>query len=497
MSGRLGAVVVGASALVIALFVVGTPPPPVDAATMCPPTTLDDLEPPPTSTTDPNPTTTVTTAPSGTTTTTIPVATTTIPVATTTTLASATTTTLASTTTTTMPAATTTLPDATTTTVPSSATTTLPGQTTTTVPAGTGTTAKPRCEPFVYRMTYPLAFKGSLLSVFGAERDGGVRLHKGVDLGAPRLTHVVATRDGTVSEIHNDVGTDECCWLSIRHQDGWQSWYLHLNNDTYGTDDGFGLGVRIDLQVGDSVAQGELLGWLGDSGNAEGTSPHLHYELRDRRGVPVDAGTSLRKASSRAPRSDGNSGAYLDDDGSLYEWIPDALAARGISWTCDELTSWSCPDDIATPEQLARLAELLLGVQAPPLEGSYGVVTLLGLNDPHPFLIEKMLGCGDAEECPAQGVTETELSRLAAGILEYRHRPESNSGLFGGGRDDLTIPSQIEAISYLVDGGHVASCEIPLDSTEILHRGRAVYLLLSWTGEVEVEACPTLDQPLR
>jgi hypothetical protein len=61
----------------------------------------------------------------------------------------------------------------------------------------------------------------------------------------------------------------------------------------------------------------------------------------------------------------------------------------------------------------------------------------------------------------------------------------------------LTIPSQLEAISYLVDGGHVASCEIPLDSTKILHRGRAAYLLLSWTGDIDVEACPTLDQPLR
>ena len=473
MSGRFGAVVVGASALVITLLVVGTLPTAVDAATMCPPITLDDLEPPAPDTTLPD------TAPTTDTTTT-------------------TVTTPSSTTITTVPATTTTtMPDATTTTASSATTTTLPGQTITTVPATTGPTAEPSCVPFVYQMTYPLAVRGSLISVFGAERDGGTRLHKGVDLRAPKLTHVVATRDGTVTEIHNDVGTEDCCWLTIRHLDGWRSWYIHLNNDTYGTDDGFGLGVRIDLQVGDSVAEGEVLGWLGDSGNAESTSPHLHYELRDRRGVPVDAGRSLRKASSSTPRSDGNSGAYLDDDGSLYEWIPDALAARGIPWACDELSSWSCPDDIATPEQLARLAELLLGVQAPTLEGSYGVVTLLGVDDPHPFLIEKILGCGDAEVCPAQGVTETELSRLAAGILEYRHRPASNPGLFAEVREDLTIPSQLEAIAYLVEGGHVASCEIPLDSTKILHRGRAAYLLLSWTGEVDVEPCPTLDQPLR
>ena len=236
----------------------------------------------------PRPETTTTTLPGPPTTTTGP-PTTTVPPVTTTTMPGPTDTTVPETTTTTMPLVTvptTTVPE-TTTTVPE--TTTVP-PTTTTVPPTTTTsprTVVKRGSCFVYRMTYPIVGESANVSPFGAPRDGGARLHAGNDLTAPRMSPVVAVRSGLVEKIEYG-GYLSGTSIRIRHDDGWSSHYIHLNNDLYGTDDGRGEGVRPGLAVGDRVKRGELIGWVGDSGNAEGTIPHLHFELRNPAAVPVD-----------------------------------------------------------------------------------------------------------------------------------------------------------------------------------------------------------------
>jgi len=429
VTGRFGIVLVGAFALGVVL-VVSAAPTSADAVDMCPPVTFEDLRLP---SSDPTPTTTDV------------------------------------------------LDDS-----------TEDGPTSTTVPEETATVTEPSCSPFVYEMTYPLAVRGRIISVFGDQRDGGERLHKGVDLAAPKLTAVVATRDGFVTQIHNQVGTDDCCWLVIRHRDGLQSWYIHLNNDNYGSDDGFGAGVRIDLEVDDPVVEGEVLGWLGDSGNAEQSkTPHLHYELRNSDGVPVDAQESLQEASSRMPRWEKASGAYLDDDFSFYEWVPEVLAARGILWACDDLGSLSCLRENVSPKQLAELVGSLLEVETPLLQGTYQSVNVFETDTRRRFVTGMSVGCGQAEECTL-GITEQDLAQLASGILKYRSEFEDSFlGLSRFLPVDLTLPSPSEAVSYVVEGGYVEACELPLDSGQLLDRGRAAYLLLAWIGDVEVWACPS------
>jgi len=429
MTGKFGIVVVGAFVLVVVLSVVREAPASVNAVEMCPPVTLEDLKPP-----SPEPTTTTTDVPDD---------------------------------------------------------STEDGSTSTTVPEETATVTEPSCSPFVYEMTYPLAVRGRIISVFGDQRDGGERLHKGVDLAAPKLTAVVATRDGSVTQIHNQVGTDDCCWLVIRHRDGLQSWYIHLNNDNYGSDDGFGAGVRIDLEVDDPVVEGEVLGWLGDSGNAEQSKTlHLHYELRNSDGVPLDAQESLQEASSRMPRWEKASGAYLDDDLSFYEWVPEVLAARGILWACDDLGSLSCLRENVSPKQLAELVGSLLGFETPLLEGTYQAVNVSETDTRRWFVTGMNLGCGQAEECRTLGVTEQDLAQLASGILKYRSEFEDSFlGLSRVLPVDLTLPSPSEAVSYFVEVGYVGACELPLNSGQLLDRGRAAYLLLAWIGDVEAWAC--------
>ncbi len=133
-------------------------------------------------------------------------------------------------------------------------------------------------ENGVYPMIFPVQGPHYYSDTFGAPRGSG-RTHAGQDImtygekGVP----VVAVADGTVRWIGST-----CCYLAIEHPDGWETWYIHLNNDSPGTDDG-SIGplqaVAPGIEEGAFVAAGQPLGWVGDSGNAEGTTPHTHFEV--------------------------------------------------------------------------------------------------------------------------------------------------------------------------------------------------------------------------
>ena len=115
---------------------------------------------------------------------------------------------------------------------------------------------------------------------YGQSRSGG-RSHKGTDLLAPRMTEVYAAAAGVVVY----VGTNNLSGRNLRiaHGGDWESHYVHLNNDTPGTDDGqapWTLTVAPGIGEGTRVEAGQLIAWVGDSGNAESTTPHTHFELR-------------------------------------------------------------------------------------------------------------------------------------------------------------------------------------------------------------------------
>ena len=114
---------------------------------------------------------------------------------------------------------------------------------------------------------------------WGEDRSGG-RRHRGVDLMGAKMAPVVAVLDGVVETMRK--GGISGYYIMIDHGDDISSWYMHLNNDSPGTDDGRGgpeLAFADSLAVGDTVAAGQVIGYVGDSGNAEGSGSHTHFEL--------------------------------------------------------------------------------------------------------------------------------------------------------------------------------------------------------------------------
>jgi murein DD-endopeptidase MepM/ murein hydrolase activator NlpD len=90
------------------------------------------------------------------------------------------------------------------------------------------------------------------------------RAHKGTDFGAPTGTPVRATGDGTVDFVGRQGGYGN--FILLRHQDAYSTGYGHLSR--------FAAGLR----RGARVHQGQVIGYVGQTGWA--TGPHLHYEFR-------------------------------------------------------------------------------------------------------------------------------------------------------------------------------------------------------------------------
>jgi murein DD-endopeptidase MepM/ murein hydrolase activator NlpD len=159
--------------------------------------------------------------------------------------------------------------------------------------------ADPPRADFEEGIVFPVDGIATYSASFGAPRPGG-RSHEGVDIFADKLTPVLAAAAGTVSFVRNGIGID-CCVVKIRHDDGRSSLYLHLNNDTPGTDDGQGYGLAEGIEVGARVQAGTVVGYVGDSGNAEDTPPHLHFELHDPAGTELDPFPYLQLAQGADP----------------------------------------------------------------------------------------------------------------------------------------------------------------------------------------------------
>jgi peptidoglycan LD-endopeptidase LytH len=106
-----------------------------------------------------------------------------------------------------------------------------------------------------------------LVDTFTQARAGGARRHDAIDIMAPEGTPVVASAPGTVERLFYSPGGGGIT-IYIRSDDMlWSYYYAHLQRYAQG------------LEEGQRVQRGQVIGYVGHTGNASPEGPHLHFAI--------------------------------------------------------------------------------------------------------------------------------------------------------------------------------------------------------------------------
>lgn len=144
---------------------------------------------------------------------------------------------------------------------------------------------------------------------FGDPRGGGTREHEGQDLIAPRGAYVVSPTDAVVTS----TGTAESPgkYVYTANPGGERFAYMHLD--------------KIEVRRGDVLKPGDLIGLVGNTGNASGGVTHLHFEIRDGR-EPTDPYPRLTREFTTEER--GEALAQIVEDASDEEEEAEKVVAK-------------------------------------------------------------------------------------------------------------------------------------------------------------------------
>jgi murein DD-endopeptidase MepM/ murein hydrolase activator NlpD len=114
-------------------------------------------------------------------------------------------------------------------------------------------------------MVFPVGGKRSNIGSFwDDERDGGKRRHRGIDIFAKKGTAVVAIEDGVITSRGNTKLGGKVLWLRPSGA-WWRAYYAHLDEQL--------------VNEGDFVRKGQVIGTVGNTGNARTTPAHLHFGI--------------------------------------------------------------------------------------------------------------------------------------------------------------------------------------------------------------------------
>jgi peptidoglycan LD-endopeptidase LytH len=122
-------------------------------------------------------------------------------------------------------------------------------------------------------------------SFWGASRDGGKRRHEGIDIFAPKKSPVIASANGMVTGVKNEGIGGKTIWLRAANRNV-TLYYAHLDSQL--------------VQPGQEVKEGDVIGTVGNTGNARTTPSHLHFGIYTVKG-PIDPLPFINKTIREAP----------------------------------------------------------------------------------------------------------------------------------------------------------------------------------------------------
>jgi len=128
----------------------------------------------------------------------------------------------------------------------------------------------------------------------------GERPHEGTDISGVNGQPWRAAFDGVVTRRQVESRGIAGVAITITRSDGLRANYFHLNEDNPGTNDGAAPApwrIPDAVQMGTHVTAGQIIAFMGDSGNAG--VPHLHFELRRSDGTPINPYPALVAAERR------------------------------------------------------------------------------------------------------------------------------------------------------------------------------------------------------
>ncbi len=147
-----------------------------------------------------------------------------------------------------------------------------------------------RSAGFIPDVVFPLDgdYDLPLINSWGYPRAPGTidqHWHEGIDLFAPRGTPIVAAESGEITDIGVGVLGGLKVW--VLGDSGTRWYYAHLGS------------FNPHIEIGDRLSAGALIGYVGTTGNAVGTPPHLHLQMHPDGGRPVNPYPILQAASDR------------------------------------------------------------------------------------------------------------------------------------------------------------------------------------------------------
>ena len=222
----------------------------------------------------------------------------------------------------------------------------------------------------VPRLVFPVIGAVTYSDDFGAPRARGA--HQGNDILADRKAPAIAVESGKVKFWTTSANAG--CMLYLYGDSGTTYLYIHLNNDLTTKNDNRGSCVAgtsyaAGLKDGARVSAGQLIGYVGDSGDANGIQPHLHFEVHPNDGSAVNPYPYLRKAQPLMFFAKTNTRVSLSLTGTIVSAFGGTLALKASEIQVDTAKPvavnrkvvLSLPD--ATPVSL-NMPSLTLGLDA-------------------------------------------------------------------------------------------------------------------------------------